>query len=403
MEDFNIAKALKFAPKGLPLYSPIFGEVNLSEVSGDSYPIEVKWIDKSYKFTEHGRYFDGKGECLLFPSKDHRTWDNWQSVLFPQSIGCVCAYTGTIPQPTMFLCTSNRTVFSDNTGNTWDVLIGHSGNYLKSSRYATPEESKQFFDELKANGYEWEGKNVVKTTPTSPFKVGDWVVNKLGEVWHIDSVDKINYQVSNEKGCYNYFPISEQDEMRHWTIQDVKDGDVLARNNDVKSICIFAHFDGINKEEESFLCYCGLEGEGLVQELSINGYHDDSNGYIPATKEQRDILFTKLREVGYEWVSGIKLLKKIVTYEELNNAKSDKFDVSSLKPFDKVLVRDKSNAKWYSDFYSFYDNDLETDYKFVTTAGNHWMYCIPYNDDTKHLIGTTDDAPEFYKTWEYDK
>ena len=53
------------------------------------------------------------------------------------------------------------------------------------------------------------------------FKVGDWVVNKLGDLWHIDSLDKKNYQVSDGKGNYNYFPISKQDEMRLWTIQDV--------------------------------------------------------------------------------------------------------------------------------------------------------------------------------------
>ena len=60
------------------------------------------------------------------------------------------------------------------------------------------------------------------------FKVGDWVVNKLGDVWHIDSFDKKNYQVSDGKGNYNYFPISKQDEMHLWTIQDAKDGDILA-------------------------------------------------------------------------------------------------------------------------------------------------------------------------------
>ena len=45
------------------------------------------------------------------------------------------------------------------------------------------------------------------------FKVGDWVVNKFGDSWHIDSFDKKNYQVSDGKGNYNYFPISKQDEM----------------------------------------------------------------------------------------------------------------------------------------------------------------------------------------------
>ena len=49
----------------------------------------------------------------------------------------------------------------------------------------------------------------------------------MGDSWHIDSLDNKNYQVSNVKGNYNYFPISKQDEMHFWTFQDVNDGDVL--------------------------------------------------------------------------------------------------------------------------------------------------------------------------------
>ena len=29
-----------------------------------------------------------------------------------------------------------------------------------------------------------------------------------------------------------------------------------------------------------------------------------------------------------------------------------------------------------------------------------FKYCIPYNNDTKHLIGTTEEAPEYYRYWE---
>ena len=27
-------------------------------------------------------------------------------------------------------------------------------------------------------------------------------------------------------------------------------------------------------------------------------------------------------------------------------------------------------------------------------------YCIPFNDDTKHLLDTNEEAPEFYRYWE---
>ena len=59
------------------------------------------------------------------------------------------------------------------------------------------------------------------------FKVDDWVINRFGNVWHIDSFDNKNYQVSDGKGNYNYFPITKQDEMHLWTIKDAKPGDIL--------------------------------------------------------------------------------------------------------------------------------------------------------------------------------
>lgn len=68
--------------------------------------------------------------------------------------------------------------------------------------------------------YEKQGEPANKVKPK--FKVGDWVINKLGDLWHIDSFDKKNYQVSDGKGNYNYFPISKQDEMRLWSEVDLE-------------------------------------------------------------------------------------------------------------------------------------------------------------------------------------
>ena len=78
--------------------------------------------------------------------------------------------------------------------------------------------------------------------------------------------------------------------------------------------------------------------------------------------------------------------------------KKDRFDPETLKPFDKVLVRDKSFIRWRCTFYSHLIED-ETTYKYVT-AYNVYKCCIPYNDDTKHLVGTKAEAPEYYRYWE---
>lgn len=74
--------------------------------------------------------------------------------------------------------------------------------------------------------------------------------------------------------------------------------------------------------------------------------------------------------------------------------KKERFDPKTLKAFDKVLVRVFGHHIWKVDFYSHKGEGTEFPYICV---GNIYKYCIPYNDDTKHLIGTTDEAPKFYR------
>ena len=78
--------------------------------------------------------------------------------------------------------------------------------------------------------------------------------------------------------------------------------------------------------------------------------------------------------------------------------KVEKFDPHTLHPFDKILARDGDRHIWTCALLSHID-DLNEEYK-VITDGTCYTWCIPYNDETKHLVGTTDDCPEFYKWWE---
>ena len=55
------------------------------------------------------------------------------------------------------------------------------------------------------------------------------------------------------------------------------------------------------------------------------------------------------------------------------------------KPFDRVLVRDLDFNIWYNDIFSFRDKDGR-----YICIGNKWDECIPYNEETAHLLGTTD-------------
>lgn len=61
------------------------------------------------------------------------------------------------------------------------------------------------------------------------------------------------------------------------------------------------------------------------------------------------------------------------------------------KPFDKVLVRDTDEQAWCANYFSHYKND--PDYFYVCINGIY-HYCIPYNEHTAHLLGTTDSYTE---------
>ena len=78
--------------------------------------------------------------------------------------------------------------------------------------------------------------------------------------------------------------------------------------------------------------------------------------------------------------------------------KEEKFDVNTLQPFDKVLVRDFLNEDWMADFFERIDKNAG--YYNATCVTSHWEQCIPYNEETKHLLGMREDCPEYYKWWE---
>ena len=75
--------------------------------------------------------------------------------------------------------------------------------------------------------------------------------------------------------------------------------------------------------------------------------------------------------------------------------KQSKFDPKTLQPFDKVLARDSDVVDWKVQLFSRIIEDEEF-YPYVC-INESYKYCIPYNDDTKHLVGTTYEAPEFYR------
>ena len=80
--------------------------------------------------------------------------------------------------------------------------------------------------------------------------------------------------------------------------------------------------------------------------------------------------------------------------------KKPKFDPKTFQPFDKVLIKrgTESYNLWFPDFISLPFSNV--DEKIFCMNTDDVVMAIPYNDDTKYLVDTNDEAPEFYRYWE---
>lgn len=118
-----------------------------------------------------------------------------------------------------------------------------------------------------------------------------------------------------------------------------------------------------------------VNGKIYFQERKSEYYCYKDNIKRVATEEEKQQLFDALAKEGKAWDAEKKQIVDLKPKVEL-------------KPFDKVLVRDNSKQKWIPDMYRFYDKDEEFPYNCFSST---YKRCIPYNEDTKHLLGTTDE------------
>jgi hypothetical protein len=166
-----------------------------------------------------------------------------------------------------------------------------------------------------------------------------------------------------------------------------------------------------------------------------------------ATEKEKERLFQAIKVNGYKWNPETKTLEKLIQpkfnvgdrirhkndktvititgikdnyylIQFYNSNKNDyqnekvsfkdqdkyelainKFNINTLVPFEsRVLVRDNVKEKWHPGIWGFYDDNSYNSYPYKL-IGDISLYCIPYKGN-EHLLGTTDDCDEFYKTWE---
>lgn len=150
------------------------------------------------------------------------------------------------------------------------------------------------------------------------FKVGDWVVNTI-----TDNVEQIIEVTSNEYVCSGILIVSfdNQHLLKKWTIQDAKSGDVLYTPKGCGVEGIFL-IEGWKKVEDTGRTLCSDIGYRVEEDEIIAGglgaiwWEGVIDSFYPATKEQRDLLFEKIREKGFEYDSKKKrYIKKKVPKE----------------------------------------------------------------------------------------
>lgn len=285
----NIAEILKDAPRGTKLYSPIFGDVILNKVN--KFNIEVLDIANNIQHFIYTGLYNINGECMLFPSRENRDWNNFYICPFKKGdfivkeslndtkfIAIFSHFGGPYEYTTNYLCLLRP---DGKFKSKSDFEMGS----IQEARLATDSEKKELLDAMARNGYCWDECSMTLKELTLKFKVGDTI---------------------RKKGYPNYTIIAiEEDRYRM------------------------------------------------------------KNGFFLKFVDQ------------HEW-------------------EITKFDIKKLKPFDKVLVRDDDKDEWYCEFYSHYRNISYCKYGCISSS---FHQCIPYNDETKHLVGTDKDCPEYYKTW----
>lgn len=229
-------------------------------------------------------------------------------------------------------------------------------------------------------------------------------VNNIGNIeCYIKSKDGYLTRVTfYENGCYNnhvgakcvIFPKGKTT----WKgfQRPFKDGDIISNGN---YIAIFykigTPYHCTSPNVVYYHCYYSPKFRCFKKEVDFGiGL---STEFKYATEEEKQKLFQAIKDNGYKWNSETKTLEKLIEpkfdeYELVPN----KFDINTLVPFEsRVLVRSSYGDIWRPAIYGVFDSKKHYHY---VVGGNYWIQCIPY-EGNEHLLGTTNDCDEYYKTW----
>lgn len=162
-----------------------------------------------------------------------------------------------------------------------------------------------------------------------------------------------------------------------------KDGDIVSSeirfidSEDVIVETYIVHNDYLHGEKLNY--YAGYNGK--VSMIDYNSFISPENTSVKntflryATEEEKKQLYDALAKEGKAWDVEKKMIVDL----------KPKFE---LKPFDKVLVRERKGQAWAISFFGYKDDNY-----YICTNGCFWMQCIPYIGN-EHLLGTSKDVED---------
>ena len=247
----------------------------------------------------------------------------------------------------------------------WNKFAWKKGDILVSNNYYKEVIFYDWYDDTYTNFY---GKNYLNSEDKNNIKYNDAFLCTTAR-----------YSLEDKDAAQTYINTIEErlggklnlETLEIEKQQEFKDGDIITITTQIGNILTFIFRA---EDVEKYYCHAFLYGKIVIA-------NDDSfckkDFYIArqSTEEEQKQLFDALTKEGKYWD---------VEKKEVVDLKP-KID---LKPFDKVLVRDGKNEIWEPAF--FFRNRPELNvYKYQTVGGKLRVYCIPFNEETAKLIGTS--------------
>ena len=324
----NIAEILKDKPQGIRLYSPIFGECAFCFVREETDDICVKKHNGEKAFFDSKGLYNTLGECLLFPSREMRDWGK-----FAWKKGDVLVSNdGKV-----------EVIFEKFRSDTYQSFVGK--HHLDSI-----DENLHYLDEGEYSTFNF---NIEKEDAAQTYI--NTIEERLGGKLNLETLEIENAQ------------------------PEFKDGDIAFADYGHKQAVFIV--SGKTDLSEGYNSFIALDLRGLTLDMGcMSFFKEDLCKLRLATEEEKQQLFEALTKEGKAWDSEKKEVVDLKPNVEL-------------KPFDKVLCRNSKDDTWEADFFARLTRK-EIDYtqsgKYLC-VGDLWMYCIPYNEETAHLLGTTDE------------